>query len=83
MNVWLAASIALVVALVPCALACLRGDVVGALAALNVAGMLAALALITLSMAFDRQSFVDLAVVLAPSALAGSFAFIRFLERRR
>ena len=41
------------------------------------------LILVTLSVAFSRQAFVDLAVVLAPLAIGGSLAFVRYLERQR
>lgn len=82
MSVWLAASIALSVGLGACLLACLRADTAAALAALNVAGVTAALALVTMTVAFARQPFIDLAVVLAPLSIAGSLAFVRYLVRR-
>jgi len=83
LSIWLAASIALVAGLMPCLLACVRTDRAGALAALNVAGATAVLALVTLSVAFARQPFIDLAVVLAALSIGGSLAWIRFLERQR
>lgn len=83
MSVWLAASIAMLAGLAPCTVACLRGDIGAALAALNVAGTTTALILVTLSVAFTRQAFVDLAVVLAPLSIGGSLAFVRYLERER
>ncbi len=83
MNIWLAASIALICGLAPCALACVRSDAPAALAALNVAGATVVLALVTLCVAFDRQSFVDLAVVLAALSIGGSLAWVRYFERRR
>ena len=83
MSIWLAASIALVCGLLPCALAMLRSDVQASLVALNVAGAATVLALVTLSVAFTRQAFVDLAVVLAALSIGGSLAWIRFLERRQ
>ena len=82
MSVWLAASIALSCGLGACLLACLRADTAAALAALNVAGVTAGLALVTMTVAFARQPFIDLAVVLAPLSLAGSLAFVRYLARR-
>ncbi|MHB1568273.1 MAG: monovalent cation/H+ antiporter complex subunit F [Solirubrobacteraceae bacterium] len=81
MTVWLAASVALSCGVGVCLLACVRADVGGALAALNVAGVTTALALVTMTVAFSRQPFIDLAVVLAPMSLAGSLAFVRYLER--
>ena len=83
MSIWLAASIAMMAGFVPCTLACLRREMAPVLAALNVAGVLAVVLLITLSVQFTRQSFVDLAVVLAPVSIGGSLAFVRYLEGRR
>ena len=83
MSIWMAASIALSCGLGLCLAGCLRGDTASALAALNLAGVVAALELVTLSVAFARQPFVDLAVVLAPLSLGGTLAAVRFLERRR
>lgn len=80
---WLAASIALVFGLLACGVACIRTSAPSALAALNVAAVAAVLLLMTLTVTFKRQPFMDLAVVLAPMALAGGLAFVRFLERRR
>lgn len=82
MSVWLAASIALSAGVGACLLACLRADTAAALAALNVAGVTAALALVTMTVGFARQPFIDLAVVLAPLSIAGSLAFVRYLARR-
>ncbi len=83
MSVWLAASIALTCGLAVCAAVGVRADVGSALAALSVASVIGVVLLITLTMAFDRPPFIDLAEVLAPMALVGSLAFVRFLERRR
>jgi multisubunit Na+/H+ antiporter MnhF subunit len=83
MSVWLAASIVLTCGLGPCCLGCLRSDVVSALAAYNVAAAVAALLLVTMTVAFNRQPFIDLAVVLVPLSAGGSLAFVRFLGRRR
>lgn len=83
MSVWLAASIALSVGVIACGLACWRASAPAGLAALNVAGVTATMLLVTLTEAFARQPFIDLPLVLAPAALAGGLAFVRFLERRR
>ena len=83
MSIWMAASIALSCGLGLCLAACLRSDTPAALAALNVAGLVAVVELLTLTVAFDRQPFVDLAVILAPLAMGGTLAAVRFLERSR
>ena len=83
MNLWLAASFALSVGFVPCLWVCVRSDLGSALAALSVAGVLTVVLLMTLTVAFARPPFIELAVVLAPMAVIGSLTFARFLERRR
>lgn len=83
MSIWLAASIALACGLAACGAACLRASPSAGLAALNVAGVTAVMLLITLTEAFKRQPFIDLPLVLAPMAVGGGLAFVRFLERRR
>ena len=82
MNPWLLASIVLAGGLMLCALACLRCEPAAALAALTVATSVGVVLMVTLTEAFGRQPFMDLAVVLGPIGLAGSLAFVRFLERR-
>lgn len=83
MSIWLAASIALSCGVGLCLIACVRCDAAAAVAALNVAGVVTVLDLLTLTVAFSRQPFVDLAVVLAALSMGGTLAFARFLERRR
>jgi multisubunit Na+/H+ antiporter MnhF subunit len=83
MNVWIAASLVLSCGFVPCCVVCLRNDLGSSLAALAVASVIAVVALMTMTVGFARPGFMELAVVLAPMALIGSLAFVRFLERKR
>jgi multicomponent Na+:H+ antiporter subunit F len=83
MSVWLSASIVVAACLLLCAAACLRGTVASALAALNVGSVVSVLLLVMMTMAFGRQPFIDLAVVLAPLSFVGSLAFVRYLGRHR
>jgi multisubunit Na+/H+ antiporter MnhF subunit len=83
MNVWIAASLVLAVGFVPCILVCLRSDVGSSVAAVTVAGTISVVMLVTMDIGFRRPPLIDLAVVMAPMALIGSLAFVRFLERRR
>jgi multisubunit Na+/H+ antiporter MnhF subunit len=39
--------------------------------------------LMTLTVALARPPFIELAVVLAPMAVIGTLAFVRYMERRR
>jgi multicomponent Na+:H+ antiporter subunit F len=75
------AGVVLVAGLGSCLLAASRGDAVARLAALNVAGPLTVLLCLVLSSAFQRSSYVDVALVLAPVSFAGSLVYARFLER--
>jgi multisubunit Na+/H+ antiporter MnhF subunit len=82
MNIWIAATITLCAGFIPCGLVAARSDMPSALVGLNLAGVLTVLILITLSLAFGRQPFIDLAVVLGPISIVGLLSFVRFLERR-
>lgn len=82
MNEWEIAAAVLGFALIPCLGVCLLAGVADALAALEVAGVLATTILVLLSEGFHRQPFIDLAVVLAPMALVGSLVFARLMERQ-
>lgn len=81
MSAWLAAGVVLCAGVLACAAACARGAVAAAVAALQVAGAVASVALVVLSVAFSRQPFADLGLVTAVMSFAGSLAFLRYLER--
>jgi multisubunit Na+/H+ antiporter MnhF subunit len=82
MNEWEIAAAVLGFALIPCVAVCLLADLGGALAALEICGVLVTTILVLLSEAFHRQPFIDLAVVLAPMALVGALVFARLMERQ-
>ena len=75
------ATLALLAGLVPCGVACLRGDVVDRLVALEMAGTVVTLVLLLLAQVFGRVVYVDLALALALLSFAGGLVFARFLER--
>jgi multicomponent Na+:H+ antiporter subunit F len=81
MNEWEIAAAVLGFSLIPCVAVCLWAGTADALAALEIAGVLVTTILVLLAEAFHRQSFIDLAVVLAPMALVGSLTFARLMER--
>ena len=83
MSLWLACAIALTAGITLAALACLRGDRMAAVVALEVAGGVAALVLLILAAGFGRQAFADLGLVLAVLSFGGALSFLRFLERAR
>lgn len=83
MSTWVLASIVLAAGTLPCLIACVMGDELEGLPALSLAAVVTIVLLVTLTEAFHRQPFIDLAVVLAALSLTGSLAFIRFFSRRR
>lgn len=80
MNRWEVAALVIVVALVPCLALCILANAAAALAAVEVASVLAVTALLLLSEGLHRQPFVDLAVVLALVSSVGSLTFARMME---
>lgn len=83
MNLWLSASLVLVFGLIPCVWIAARSDLGSGLAALSVAGVIAVVMLMTLTVALARPPFIQIALVLAPLEVIGTLAFVRFMERRR
>ncbi len=81
MNGWLLAAIALLVALVPCAIVLFRDRPVDRLVALESAGAIETLQLLLLAEAFHRPVFFDLALTLALLSFTGGLVFARFFER--
>jgi multisubunit Na+/H+ antiporter MnhF subunit len=81
MNEWELAATVLAFAVIPCILVCLLAPPPHGLVALEIVGVLVCTILMLLSEGFHRQPFIDLAVVLAPMALIGAFAFARLMER--
>jgi multisubunit Na+/H+ antiporter MnhF subunit len=80
-NVWLIAATVLLVGLLPCLWVAMRGTIVSALAALELASTITSLALLLIAQGLRRDPFVDLALVSAVLSFAGALAFARFLER--
>ena len=82
MSPWLLGAILLTAGLAPLAWVAWREDPVEGTVAAQAAGVVAALILLLLAEAFDRQPFVDLALVLGVMSFVGMLAFLRFFERR-
>jgi multicomponent Na+:H+ antiporter subunit F len=83
MNAWFVAAAVLVAALIPCGWVCLRRRFAEGVAAVQLAGTIAGLALLVLARAEGREPFGVLAVVLVALSFAGTLIFLRFLERMR
>jgi multicomponent Na+:H+ antiporter subunit F len=80
-NVWLIAATVLLAGILPCLWVAMRGTIVSALAALELASTITTLALLLIAQGLHRDSFFDLALVSAVLSFAGALAFARFLER--
>lgn len=81
MNVWLIAAGAMMLCLIPCGVAALRGGPVERLVGLEAAGLIATLILLLLAEGFHRAPFTDLALALALLSFGGGLVFARFFER--
>lgn len=81
MNVWLAAALALIAALVPCGIVVLRAPPVDRLVAVNLAGTIAALVLLLLAVGRSQPSFCDLALTVVILELPAGLVFTHFMER--
>jgi multicomponent Na+:H+ antiporter subunit F len=81
-NEWAIAAVVLFAILLVCmVLPALRGPIDG-LIALEVAGTTGTAIFLLLAEAVKRQSFADLALVLAILSFVGALGFARLLERR-
>ena len=82
MNEWILAAIVLLLGgILPCLVVSVRASVMEGLVALEMAGVIAVLVLLLFAEGFQRQPFVDLALVLALLSFVGTLAFVRFMER--
>ncbi|MEA2377430.1 MAG: multicomponent Na+:H+ antiporter subunit [Thermoleophilaceae bacterium] len=81
MNAWLIATCVLLTGLLPCVWVAMRGTIVSALAALELASTITTLALVLIAQGLRRDPFMDLALVSAILSFAGALTFVRFLER--
>lgn len=82
MNEWLIAALVLLVALVPAAAVAFVARPTSGLVALQLAGSSATLILLLLAQGFDRQPFVDLALIAAVMSFIGSIVVASFIEQR-
>lgn len=81
MNVWLLASTALLLCLVPCGIGVLRGTIPDRIIALQGATLVSILALLTIEQGLQRQSFFDLSLAMAVLAIPSTLLFARFYRR--
>ncbi len=82
MNVWLVAATVLLLGLVPCGWVLLRGQLLDALVALELASTVATVVLLLLAEGFHRSSYVTVPLVLAAMSFVGALIFVRFFGER-
>jgi multisubunit Na+/H+ antiporter MnhF subunit len=81
-NFWLAGTLALCGAFIPCAAVCLRAkDPMDRVVALEMAGVLLCLQLVLLAEGMQRPLFLDLALAQALLSFGAALVFAHFLER--
>jgi len=81
MSVWEVCAVVLAGAMLPCIGVCLLAGAADALAALEVLGTVTTTVLMILAEAYDRQPFIDLALVFAFLSVIGALAFARLMEQ--
>jgi multisubunit Na+/H+ antiporter MnhF subunit len=82
MNAWLASALVLMLgALGPCVWLVARGRAIERLLGLDLGGVVMVIVMLLVSQGLGRSSYVDLSLVLAPLAVAGTLVFARFLGR--
>jgi multisubunit Na+/H+ antiporter MnhF subunit len=81
-NVWFVGATALLLGLVPVGWVLIRGDILEALVALQLAGTVVAVVLVLIGEGFKRNSYYTLPLVLAFTNFVGVLIFVRFLGDR-
>lgn len=82
MNEWILAAIVLVLGgIIPCLWVAVRASAMEGVVALELAGVISTLVLLLLCEGFQRQPFVDLALVLAVLSFVGTLGYVRYMER--
>jgi multisubunit Na+/H+ antiporter MnhF subunit len=82
MNIWFVGATILLLALVPVAYVLVRGEIVEALVALELAGTVVTVILLLIGEGFKRNSYYTLPLVLAFTNVVGVLIFVRFLGDR-
>jgi multisubunit Na+/H+ antiporter MnhF subunit len=83
MNVWLIGATVLLFAVVACGYVVVRGNLLEALVALELAGTVITLVLLLIAEGYHRNSYYTLPLVLAFTNFVGAVIFVRFMADRR
>ncbi len=82
-TVWLVAGAVLLVGVGLCGVAAWRRPPFEALVALELAGTLATVTLVCLTVGFQRSSYGDVPIIAAVLNWVGALVYVRFLDRSR
>lgn len=80
---WLASAAVLLIGVTACGVAAWRRSMFEALVALELAGTLSTIALVCLSVGYQRSVYANVPLIAAILNWAGSLVFVRFLDRSR
>lgn len=83
MNAWLLAAIIVLLTLVPAMVRCARGPLLDRLAGLELASVLATVALALLAAALDEPFMYDVALATAFLSVGAALVFVDQLEQER
>ncbi|MGH9103215.1 MAG: monovalent cation/H+ antiporter complex subunit F [Acidimicrobiales bacterium] len=81
MNGFVAAAVAMLLAVVPCTIVLVRGKLMEAVVAFEVISSVVVMVLVLLSQGFGRSGEFELPVVLAVLLFGSGLVFVRALER--
>jgi multisubunit Na+/H+ antiporter MnhF subunit len=81
MNLWLAASVGLSLALIPCAFMCFSASPERRLVGIQMTGLLLTILFVAITLAFGYLRFIDVAVALALCAYGGGLFYARSMEK--
>ena len=81
MTIWMTGAVVLVALLVPLAAVAALGSPDDGLVALQMASVIAAIALLLMAKALERDILADLALVLGVASFVGGLAYATLLER--
>jgi multicomponent Na+:H+ antiporter subunit F len=80
-NLWLWASVGMLMCVVPCGIASFRGSAIERLLGLEMMGVVATMFLLVMAEAMGNANFYDLGLTMALLAFGGGVVYTRFLER--
>jgi multisubunit Na+/H+ antiporter MnhF subunit len=81
LNVWYAGATLLLILLVPCVLVAVRGRMIDALVALEVATAATVVALLFMEQGMQRQTFFDVSLAMAVLTVSSTLLFARIYRR--